>query len=476
MIKPVRFIFLTGVILISGCTLYTKPEVNSANAPEVFKVEVDELKYSLLNNRWWENFHDPKLSALVEQALENNYNYLATMKNIEIAQTYVLQNMTGLFPQIGLDYSFSRNKGVAQVGSAISSAPQLTATGAVFDLQLLSAAVNYEIDVWNQVHNQVDQSKADKDTAIANTNVLRLTLVSSVVNTYFQIMASFENIDNLNKQYEAAVEILELTEVQFKSGLVDEGAVYQAQIQVETIFSTLKALEKQKQIQEFTLAYLLGKYPEEFSIELERDLGQIRFTELVPDAIPGVMLGIRPDIQAAYSSVLSYGYIEKQNIANFLPNFSLSGLYGYANQTFAHLINPMNLLWDFGIDVLQPIVNYPLLYAQWKRSQVQYEQATLAYKNTVINAFAEVDGSLVTYKEDNKIRESYARSLESSLELLGIADAQYKSGLSDYSTYLTTRLSALQTEYNLTLKELTVTQDIVQVYKAIGLGTQTDQS
>nr|AEI30290.1 RND efflux system outer membrane lipoprotein NodT family [uncultured microorganism] len=475
MSKRIFIGLLAGTLLLPGCTLYTKPEVNTPVPPEVFKVTVDAEKFKALNNRWWENFNNSQLNALVEKALENNMNYQVAIKNIDIAQTYVLQNMTLMFPQLGVDYELSRNKNILNVGNSFTSAPELTGNNSIINLQTLTATVNYEIDAWNQVHNAVDQAKADKDTSEGNANIFRLTLISSVVTTYFQIMALNENISHYEKQYAAAFEIAELTEVQYRSGLVDDALVYTAKNNAETILSSLKTAQKQQQVYLYTLAYLLGEYPEEYTPTVEGKLSDLKFDALVPQAIPSNMLAVRPDIQASFSSILSFGYIEKQNIANFLPSLSLSGTYGYANNTLAKLINQSNVLWNFGLSALQTVIDYPALYSQWKRSQIQYEAAILTYKNTLINAYTEVDAALVTYKQDTKVLESNERQLYNDKELLSIAKAQYSAGLTNYIDYLTNDINWLQGNINLTSQQLSVTQDIVQVYKTLGLGTEDEE-
>jgi len=463
-------VLLLGAILLPGCTLYQKPIVPSANPPEAFELSLEAENFRNLNNTWWRNFNVPQLNEVVDKALANNYSYQATLKNIDIAQTYVLQNMTLLFPQLGLDYSYSRDKSIINVGNSVSAAPQLSGASNIIDLQLLTATVNYEIDAWNQVHNSVEQAKADKETAIGNTNVFRLTLVSSVVNTYFQIASLNETIDNFKKQYQDAVEIVELNEILYQSGLVDDSSVLTAKNQAETILINLKTAEKQLQVYVFTLAYLCGEYPEQFDFSINSRLSDIHFDKLVPGAVPAQMLGTRPDVKAAFSSVLSFGFIEKQNIANFLPSLSLSGTYGYANNRISHLIKHSNALWNYGFNMVQLIVDYPQLYAAWKRSEIQYKQAIDTYHNTVINAFAEVDGSIASYKDDILVLDASKRQLDNSRELVEIASAQYTAGLTDYITYLTNDLSMLQTDYNLTLKELLLTQDVVMLYKALGLG------
>ncbi len=457
-------------ILLPGCTLYTKPEAPLAAHPEVFKITLNE-SYSALNDHWWKNFENPQLNELVERAIQNNYDYLAAVKNIDIAQTYVLQNMTLLFPQLGVDYGFSRNKNIVNVGNSVSSAPQLTGGNQIFDLQLLAATMTYELDLWNQVHNSVEQAKADKAAAEANTNIIRITLISSVVNTYFQVTALTSNLENLRLQHKAAVELRDLTQVQYDSGLVDESKVYAASNQAEAILTTLKTAEKQRGILMNTLAYLLGEYPETFTLHVDSTIRQVNYPSLLPEAIPSVVVATRPDIQQAFNKVLSFGFIEKQNIANFFPNVSLSGTYGYANNTFSHLINPANSLWTYGLNGVQMILNYPTLYSQWKRSQIQYEAAVLSYQNAVVNAFAEVDSALVSFSEDELSRKAFRRQLENSNEILSIASAHYEAGLSNYLDYLTSDLNKLKSDYNLTVAELTVIQDLVQLYKSLGLGT-----
>lgn len=468
------YILLLGAILLPGCTLYQKPEVPPLSHPEAFKVSLDNT-HEFINDHWWENFNNLQLNALIEQAIANNYSYQIALKNIDIAQTYVSNNMTLLFPQLNADLENTRNKKIITVGTAVSAAPDVAGDANIFNLQTLTATVSYELDVWNQVHNSVNQAKANKLSVEANTNVVRLTLISAVANTYFQIMGLTQDIDAIKAQYKDAAEILELTQVQQKSGLVDESTVYLASTQAESILSTLKTTQKQKQILEYTLAYLIGVYPEDFSLEPDGNLGNIKFSTLIPEGIPSAVVGARPDIQSAYGQILSYGYLEKQNIANFLPNFTLTGTYGYASAALSQLIKSSNALWSYGLSTLQTLFNYPNLISQYKLSKLQYESAILSYQDAVLNAFVEIDGALISYKEDDQIMQSYSKQYENAKELLSIASAQYKAGLTDYIAYLTHDLNLLQSSNNLTHQQVIVARDIIQVYKTLGLGTQPDE-
>lgn len=464
---------LSSLLLLNACTLYEKPKTPPIVYPKHFKVSLDDHA-GLLKNHWWENFNNHELNALVEQSLKTNYQYQIALKNIDIAQTYVDVNMTALFPLMSADFAESRNQSIINVGNGISSAPELSSVGASppINLSLLSATLSYQLDFWNQAHNAVDQAKANKYSIEANTNTLKLSLVATVVSTYFQLAALNSNIDNLKIQESAAKEALDLLRIQFESGLINESNVLQASTQLETIRSTLNTTVKQRDIQLYGLAYLLGEYPEHFSLKPTMALSEVKFDRMIPEGVPSKVIGMRPDIQYAFGQILAFGYLEKQNIANFLPNFSLTGTFGYASQTFSKLIRDTNAIWTYGMNMSQVLLNYPALLAQYKQSELQYESAILSYKSTIINAFAEVDNALVSFQRDRAILDSFQLEQKNANDQFGIAKAQYDAGLTNYVNYLSNQVAELQSSFNLTNQQLLVTQDIVQSYKAMGLGLE----
>lgn len=463
-----------------GCALYQKPVVPCIKTPNQFKYAI-KVTHSKLKYNWWENFNDAKLNKLVNLAIANNYNYKIAIKNVEIAHTYVTQNESYFFPQVNLNFNSSRNKSqsIFNTNNFVSGANTSIANntgrgfsgfGRIFNLQQLFASVSYELDVWNQIGNTVNQAKANVGSSAADSNIVKLTLISSVVNTYFQIRALDANLSNLRKQSQVAKAFLHLNKSQYRGKLIEISGVDDAKNQIETIKINIKNSEKQKEILTNALAYLLGLPPEEFFYINRDSIDNSDYLHLIPAGIPAKMIANRPDIQSAYFQVLSYGYFEKQNIANFLPTFNLTGNYGYANTSFSKFFTPNTSFWNYGLSILQPIFDYQLRMSEYKRSKYQLESAILNYKNTVINAFQEVNNALLSYEKDNEILNAYQNQVKNLKEKLNAANAQYQSGYGDYSTYLNYKLSFLQNKYNLTNQQLLVLEDIVQVYKTLGLG------
>lgn len=256
--------------------------------------------------------------------------------------------------------------------------------------------------------------------------------------------------------------------------MADAQAVEDAKNQIETIEINRTNLEKEKAILSNSMAYLLGQYPERFNFPINNNLNSRTVTGLIPQNVPCAMLARRPDIREAFYQVVSYGYLEKQNRANFLPAFNLTGNYGFSSPSLKNFISGGSIFWNYGTNILQPIFDFGLRMSEYKRSKYQFEAAFLNYKNTIINAVTEVDNALSSYKEDYLALQAFERQSATFKDKLSITSAQYEGGFADDSSYLTVRLASLQNSYNLVSQQVMVLQDIIQVYKTLGLGLERE--
>lgn len=471
------WLLILNISLLNGCSLYKDLEAPCTPTPDHFKSALKtHNKLSKIKKSWWENFNDPKLNALVEKGIKNNYDYKISIKNIDIAKTYVNQNLSNLFPQANLNFNSTRNKTAfatltpGQNNPAISSrTPNFSS---IFNLQQLSASVSYELDIWNQIRNSVKQAKANQAVSEATSQVVKLSLITNIVDGYFQIVALNSKLNNLKKQLQLTQEMASLAGSQLQGGLIDASSLYTTRNQVETIKSNINDLEKQKQIMINTLAYLVGEYPENFVSSFNNEFKNFQIKNLIPVSIPSEMLANRPDIQSAFYQVLSYGYLEKQTLANFLPNINLTGNYGYSSNALSNLISGNNAYWSYGGYLSQFLFDYKNRISQYKRSQHQYESAILSYRATVLNAFKEVDSALSSYQQDNEALFSFQKQTANLNDLRALSKAQYQSGLGGYSSYLTSHLNYLQSCYNLTSQKLLVIEDVLQAYKSLAWGLE----
>jgi multidrug efflux system outer membrane protein len=252
--------------------------------------------------------------------------------------------------------------------------------------------------------------EAKEDTLEAKSKIVKLALISEVTDLYFKIASVNANIDNVSKQQKIVSLLLKIAETQHGVGYIDSTNLRDIRIKENSIKNELKNLKKQQKIHINALANLLGQYPEDFHTQINPANTDIAFQKLIPDAEPKQVLSDRPDIQVAYLQVK------------------------YSDQT-------------------------------------RYEQAMLNYKNTVHNAFQEIDDAFLAFKEDHESLLVVKAIVKDSANDYKSAQIQYESGQIDYATCLSFELGLLQKEYELSQQNLLLYEDIIQFYKTLGLGT-----
>ena len=470
------FTALGSMFFLSGCSLYTHPKKITVKIPKKFKYALNNENFKIKND-WWKNFKSNKLDNIVSKALKNNLNYLIAIKNIKVAKTYVSQNESNLFPTVNFSYEATRNK-MPSYQTALSSGGSVSGSSptVIYNLNQGGLSASYELDVWNQVNNAVKQAKANVSVSKEDADVVKLTLISNVAQAYFQIQSLKESIVNLKKEYKAEKEILKLYEVQYKDGLTNAEPIVNTKTNLEILRTDLNDSIKQKDITQNTLAYYLGKFPENFKLSVKTNIKNVlnfngnRYSKLIPPNIPSEILTQRPDVKEAEYNVLAYAYAKKESLANFFPVFNLTGSYGYASPSLNNFIADANSVWNFGLDILAPIFNYKTNISIYKRSKLQYQQAVLNYRNTIINAFSETDSDLADFQKDMQTLKSYEKNYRYALKLFNIYKVQYKTGISSKITYLTYKENLLNSEYNLINQNLLVKEDVINVYNALGMG------
>ena len=465
-----------SVFILSGCSLFSSPKKIVIKIPKQFKYTLKTGNMAVKND-WWKNFNDKNLDILVGEAVKNNLNYLIAIKNIQVAETYVSQNESNLFPVVNFNFSAVRNKLPGYETSIFSGGGSSGGHSTViYNLNQAGLSASYELDAWNQVNNAIKQAKANVAVSKEDADVVKLTLISNVAQAYFQIWALEKSADNLKKQYAAEKEILKLYMIQYKDGLIDAEPVEAAKTNLEILKTELNDSIKLQDITKNTLAYYIGKFPEKFKFKFKNNTNKksMDYSNLIPPNIPSEILTQRPDVKEAEYNVLSYAYAKKESLANFFPVLNLTGNYGYASPSLNNFVTDTNSIWSFGLNILAPIFNYKTNISIYKRSKLQYQQAVLNYRNAVINAFSETDSALADYRRDAKTMKSYENNFNYSLKLFHIYGVQYKTGIASRITYLTYKLDMLNAEYNLINQNLLLQEDVIGVYNALGMGLKTD--
>jgi multidrug efflux system outer membrane protein len=178
----------------------------------------------------------------------------------------------------------------------------------------------------------------------------------------------------------------------------------------------------------------------------------------------------RPDLRAAEAGLKSLS--EKVGVARAarFPSLSLTGSYGYSSSGLQTLFSPAHELWSLAMGLSQPVFNAGRLEAGEKAAQARYQQGVASYAKTVLGAFAEVEGALVTREEQQRRRQRLKEAVKEAAATQRTAEDRYARGLQDYLTVLEAQQTRYSLENQLVVTELAILTNRVTLHRALGGG------
>ena len=182
------------------------------------------------------------------------------------------------------------------------------------------------------------------------------------------------------------------------------------------------------------LAILLGRNPG--PIVRGRSLLEQELAPTFPPGLPSTLLDRRPDIRQAEQQLIANHALVAVAKAAFFPTISLTASTGFESSALLNLLKTSNGTWLIAPAANLPIFNAGAIRAGVRIAQARGEQALLAYRQTVQQAFREVADSLAGCRKLAELRtqqEGLVESLRASVE---VADLRYQGGVSSYLEYL----------------------------------------
>jgi NodT family efflux transporter outer membrane factor (OMF) lipoprotein len=253
--------------------------------------------------------------------------------------------------------------------------------------------------------------------------------------------------------------------------------VANADAQVATTESQLPALETAARQAMYNLAVLLGQEPTALLAELappEEDVKVPPTPSEVPVGLPSDLLRRRPDIRRADANLHAATARIGVATADLFPRFSLTGSFGTQGQKASSLFNWDSRSWSFG-----PSVSWPLFDAGRIRSNIAVqnavqEQALLAYRAVILTALRDVESALVAYDKEQQRRTLLADAVAANRRAVELSTILYTQGLTDFLNVLNAQRSLFVSEDALVRSDVTVAQNLVALYKALGGGWESN--
>jgi multidrug efflux system outer membrane protein len=152
------------------------------------------------------------------------------------------------------------------------------------------------------------------------------------------------------------------------------------------------------------------------------------------------------------------------------PTITLTGNAGWSSEDLNKLLRYENFIWNLGGGIFQSVFDAGRLKAGQRAAEARYQQGATEYVNTVLAAFAEVEGALLTREKQLERRERELNFLMEARATQRVAENRYLKGLVDYLNVLNAQQTRFQAEDRLVLIDLGLYANRVRLHRALGGG------
>lgn len=458
--------------LLAGCAVgpdYKRPHNELPEAwpdHELF----GESKFENWRN-WWIHHSDPTLQMLIERAVAENLEVRLQADRIREAQAllgftqadrlptleaqaealrerqagYLIYGQGDNFGEPGaLDQLVQIQNGlerIAQSNYQPMSGLELLRNqqepdfgprqGPVGNLFSLSAALNYEVDLWGRMARSEEAALALVEQSLFAQDAIRLNVISDVVAAYINLRSVQDQLRITLETIEAREQIVDFERIRYEGGRIDRLPLLQAEAQLEAAKVLIPRLETEVKRMNTVLAVLTGATPAALFEELDLGTGslpELRLPVGLPEFLPSELLGRRPDIRAAEARVAQASAAIGITQAERFPQLNLRAFLGSTALEVGELFSGPAATGGVGASVMGPLLDFGRNARRVEAAEAVLSQAEVQYGKTIQTAFQEVKTALIAFDGAASRIEAITGQLETLEEIVDLAQLRYEGG------------------------------------------------
>ena len=414
---------------------------------------------------WWKNFGDPKLDALVVEALDNNRDLARAMARIDESRAALRAAHANQQPSVDANASAARQRFGPNAPLTVGGG-ELT-----FNDFRANLSVAYELDLWGRAANL---SAAARDELLATEyarDTLRTALAAQVVQSYAALQSLDSQVVLFGQVVQQQRDSLKLQRLRFDAGDISELDIQQLDAELIDNEAQLPKLDRARGDAERALALVLGRSPKAL---VEQGVARAETPTLraagVPEGLPSDLLLRRPDVQAAEARLRAAGARIDAARAAYFPGITLTAAYGFNSTDLSNLFDGPSIAWNIGAALTQPIWDGGRIGAQYDATKARRTQIELDYRDSVVTAFKEVRDALGAYSEASTTLQSGQRRAQALTRAAALTRLRYDGGESSRLDVINADRLALTAQAQNADAARALTTAQANVFRALGGG------
>lgn len=450
MMNVKHFTALIGLavcVFTAGCTV--GPKYQRATAPVPAKWDVSEPwresapKDGVAKGEWWSVFQDDELSAFEKQALEANQTIKVSVAHLEQARASASLQVATQFPTLSTAPGVERQRlsGNRPANSNFPVRSAVSQTNIV-----LPFTVGYEVDLFGRRRRSIEAAQASYQASAADLESVRLVITAELAGDYFTLRQFDSELGILNRTVETLQKGLQLVDSRHKGGVASGLDVAQEETLLNTTRTQAILLQQQRKQLEDAIAVLLGKPAPDFHLPSKESNAE---PPALNAGLPSDLLERRPDIAEAERQMAVANAQVGIARAGYFPSLNLFGNGGWQAADVAKLLNVQSTFWAVGANAAQEIFAGGSRRAQTQFAKAGYDASVASYRDTVLNAFREVQDDVTGLIVLDQAFHSQEQAVDAARRTLNISTDRYTGGLVNYLDVVTAQQNLLNNEQQL---------------------------
>jgi len=438
-----NLVLLPLLMALSACS---SPPVLQAPVPELPQDWHSESDAASMAPGWLDEFNDPTLNALIDEALRKNPLLAATRQQLLAAEQQVRVTGAGRYPQLSLELGARKLENTERSDS-------------------LDLSLGWNVDLWGKL--SADQRRAEFNRAAAEAayREQRQQLAASLARNWFALQEARMLLALYTRRQDNLRESLEIIESGYRQGLNEALDLYLARNNLHA--EAAKVAQQQQTLSELQreLERQLGRYP---AAQLITDAELPLIDTTIPAGQPADILSRRPDLQQQWLELLAADAALASAHRDRFPSLSLNAGMGGSSDALSNLLSAGNLSWSLGASLVQTLFDAGRKAAVQEQTLAQRREQEQRWLDALFTAFVEVENALSARQSLQQRHAQYLQAEENALNAESLAFEQYRSGLESYTTVLEAQRRSLDAQTSVINLRRQLLDNRIELHRALG--------
>lgn len=465
------FGMLAAIAALAGCSVgpdFLRPDsgLHEVNLqPRADYTSRYPTSESSVPAQWWTLFNDEVLTELETKAFAANLDLQVASSRIEQSRAQLGIAASERLPNVAVGASYAREALSEQGKFAALGAPTTPS-----NFYQLAFDASWELDLWGRARRVREGAAAALEATSYDREAASVSLAAEVARIYLQLRGTQAQLDIAQQNQAIAEHARRLAESRERNGVATRFETSSARAQLATINATLPELTQRRNALMNALALLLGEKPRALDAQLRQVMPLPSLPAPVPVGIPSELARRRPDIRRAEAQLHAATAAIGVAKADFYPRIGLKGRIGIEAFESNDLGSWDSRFFSVGPTIYLPIFQGGQLVQRLALNEARHKTAALVYRQTVLQAWHEVDNALDAWAAQERQHAELRVSYEQNQLALQVAERGYREGAADYLSVLTAQRNLLASQTSLNASATQATLSLVNLYKALGGG------